>query len=111
MISDITKIQIEDARGTVVGVLYKKGDQLNGLCEWHNSSGELISFGYFENGLPVAGSFLNWSLFFGPPPDGKPYAITYYNKDWVTSFEESFLSSSPKYEVVLEFYSNGVKIK
>ena len=100
---------IKNSKGIVVAKISIKNAVLDGHCEWRNGEGELVAYGTFKKGMPYAGTFLNWSTFFSELKDN-PYGLPLYAKDWITVFEESFLSESPTYYKLLEFYYKGEKI-
>jgi hypothetical protein len=101
------ELVIKTADGEVVARLNAKGAALHGHCEWYDLRGDLVAYGFFKDGAPFTGTFLNWAKFFGDLSKEEPYEVTAYCRDWVTIFEASFRSESPKYEMVLEAYRKG----
>lgn len=109
--SEITnEVVVKTERGDVVARIRLKNDVLHDHCEWYDSFGMLVAYGFFENGHPFTGTFLNWANFFGDLSKEEPYQAGLYCQDWVTIFEASFLSEPPKYEMVIEAYFKGQKI-
>ena len=102
---------VKDDRQRTVAVMETADGLLNGKCEWYDSKHRLIAFGFFVNGTPRAGTFINWALFFSPEKGLKPYDVGFYCNDWVTIFEASFDSERPQYGRILEAYSDGSKIE
>ncbi|MEP6844389.1 MAG: hypothetical protein ABI861_00225 [Panacibacter sp.] len=107
--NNLNELVITNSSGIIVAKMNVKNSVLDGHCEWRNGEGQLVAYGTFRNGIPYVGTFLNWSVFFAQLR-ANPYGIDQYPKDWITLFEESFLSESPKYNMVLESYYNGEKI-
>ena len=108
----ITKdVVIKTDRGDVVARMNLKDAVLDEHCEWYDGLGNLVAYGFFNNGAPLTGTFLNWANFFSDFPQEDPFEGELYCQDWVTIFEASFLSESPKYELVTESYSNGRKLR
>jgi hypothetical protein len=98
------EVVIKTERGEVVARINLEDAVLHGHCEWYDGWGNLIAYGFFKNGTPFTGTFLNWTKFFGDLRKEDPYDAKAYCKDWVTVFEACFRSESPKYEMVIEAY-------
>ena len=103
------EIVLEKKKGEVVARISHRGSVLDGHCEWYDGRGDLVAYGFFKNGAPLTGTFLNWANFFPDSKEG-PYDATAYCQDWITTFESCFRSESPKYDLVIEAYCNGRKI-
>ncbi|NOU16598.1 MAG: hypothetical protein HOO91_03445 [Bacteroidales bacterium] len=103
-------IIIKNKRNETVGIMGIENGVLHGPCEWYNGQGKLISYGLFNEGYPIAGTFLNWANFSPISDKSNKYDLTFYCTDWITIFESSFLSESPKYEKLIEAYYNGLKL-
>jgi len=104
------EVVVKSKTGEVVGRMNLENGVLHGHCEWYDGWGNLVACGYFKNGAPFAGTFLNWTKFFGHVRQEEPYDPTVYCQDWVTIFESGFDSEPPKYDKVIEAYSRGTKI-
>jgi len=104
------KLIIKTEMGEVVARINLKGAQLHGHCEWFDGRGNLITYGFFKDGAPFAGTFLNWAKFLGQLSKENPYDFAAYCQDWVTIFEACFASEPPKYEMVIEAYYQGTEI-
>lgn len=104
------EIVIERQNGEVVARISRQDSLLHGHCEWYDGWGDLVAYGFFRNGAPLTGTFLNWANFFHDSTED-PYDATAYCQDWITTFESCFRSESPKYELVMEAYCNGRKIQ
>lgn len=101
---------IRNKRNELVAKAETKEGVLHGHCEWHNGIGSVISYGLFDDGSPMSGTFLNWAKYFPEFSKYDDYDPSIYCKDWITVFESGFLSESPKYEMVIEAYYNGVRL-
>jgi hypothetical protein len=101
------ELVIKTEVGAVVARINMKGAVLEGHCEWRDGSGDLVAYGFFKDGSPFTGTFLNWSKFFPEPNKAHPYEATTYAQDWVTKFEMVFRSERPKYDMLLEAYYRG----
>lgn len=111
MTEEAGKRIIRDGHHRTVAVMEVKDGLLDGKCEWYDSRGALVAFGFFRKGKPYAGTFINWTRFLPSKQGTQPYELEYYCADWVTLFESSFDSESPQYANVLEAYSNGSQIE
>lgn len=104
----ITKeIVIKNKLGEIVARINVRDNVLHGHCEWYDGSGNLIAYGFFMNGAPFTGTFLNWTNFLTQLRKENPYDVAVYCQDWVSVFEACFRSELPKYEMVIEAYFNG----
>ncbi|RPH32885.1 MAG: hypothetical protein EHM93_07515 [Bacteroidales bacterium] len=103
-------IIVRNKRNETVGLIGIEDGVLHGHCEWYNSKGKLISYGLFKKGYPFTGTFLNWSNFLPISNKNNKYDQEFYCKDWITIYESSFLSESPKYEKIIEAYCNGLRL-
>jgi len=101
------ELVIKTGAGETVGRVNLKEGVLDGHCEWYDGRGELVAYGFFKDGAPFTGTFLNWWKFFPEPHEADPYEATTYAQDWVTQFESFFRSERPKYEMILEVYYRG----
>lgn len=110
MAQTTTEIVVRSARGEMVARMNLEDEVLTGHCEWFNGWGDLVAYGFFKNGAPFTGTFLNWTRFFRHLPKENPYDATLYCQDFVTMFESSFASVPPKYELVIETYSSGRRV-
>jgi hypothetical protein len=99
---------ITNNEGRIIAKINYKGKVLNGTCEWYDAIGNLIVYGFFKNGVPFSGTFLNWSHFSQISKD-KPYDPINYCKDWVTIFEAAYDSVDPDYGSLIEVYVRGEK--
>lgn len=104
------EIIVKTEGGEIVARMNLKDAVLHGHCEWYDGLGNLVACGFFKNGAPFTGTFLNWTKFFGHIRKEDPYDPKVYCRDWVTIFESGFDSEPPKYEMVIEAYSKGTKI-
>ena len=89
MADTTNEIVIKTAQGTVVARINSKDATLDGHCEWYDTWSNLIAYGFFTNGAPFTGIFLNWAKFFGLHQED-PYDPKLYCQDWVTLFEVLF---------------------
>ncbi len=80
-------IVIKNDLGEVVARINVRDDVLHGHCEWRDGRGSLIAYGFFKDGAPFSGTFLNWSNFLNQLPKDNPYDAAAYCQDWVTIFE------------------------
>ncbi len=101
---------IRDHRGKTVAVMQIRDSLLDGKCEWYDGKGGLIACGFFKDGKPWAGTFLNWTLFMPEQDRAQPYDLVTHCKDWVSVFEASFDSEPPQYRKLIEVHSNGERI-
>lgn len=83
---------------------------LEGPCTWFDPRGDVIAIGWFQKGMPRAGTVLNWSRFMPPPDKVGPFDWEHYGRDWITLFEASFDSAPPDYGRVVETYLQGRKL-
>jgi hypothetical protein len=102
---------IQDQNGKTVAVMQLKNGVLDGKCEWFNGKGELVVYGFFKEGKPWAGTFLNWTLFMQGQNIKNPYDVAIHCRDWISLFEASFDSEIPHYEKLIEVYSIGKRLK
>jgi hypothetical protein len=111
-VAGVTKeIVIRSDGGEVVARMNLEEGVLHGHCEWYDLGSNLVAYGFFKNGLPFTGTFLNWARYFGALSDENSYDPQTYCKDWATIFEAGFDSELPRYELAVEAYSNGRKIQ
>ena len=101
---------IQNRMGHTVVRFSVKDGLLHGRCVWCDGSGNPVADGVFEQGRPLTGSFLNWANFFSDVSGAAAYDPKVYGQDWVTSFEECFLSERPKYDMVRETYRDGTRV-
>jgi hypothetical protein len=104
------EIVIKTKMEEVVARVNVKDAVLHGHSEWYDGRGNLIVYGFFEDGHPLTGTFLNWAKFLTQFNKENPYDAALYCQDWVTIFEACFLSELPKYEMVVEAFYKGTKI-
>ena len=104
------EVVIETERGAVVARMNLRDAALHGHCEWYDGRGDLVAYGFFQDGAPLTGTFLNWAKFLPGLSKEAPYDPAAYCRDQVTIFEACFLSEFPKYELVTEAYSKGRRI-
>lgn len=104
------EIVIKTTMQDIVARMNLKDTLLHGHCEWYDLRGNLVAYGFFKDGAPLAGTFLNWANFLGELPKENPYDAALYCQDWVTIFEACFASEPPNYKMVIEAYYNGTKI-
>lgn len=105
------EIIVQTSAGAIVARMNLEAGVLHGHCEWYDGWGNLVAYGFFHNGLPFTGTFLNWSRFFDDAATQDPYDANNYGKDWVTIFEAGFDSEPPNYERVIEAYWKGQRIQ
>jgi hypothetical protein len=108
--SEPSKTIIKNREGGVIARIDRRDAVLEGLCEWYDGQRNLLSCGVFHNGRPFAGTFLNWSNFFSEFEKDSPFDPAVYCRDWLSLFEASFRSESPKYEILIEAYFRGAKL-
>ena len=101
---------IQNNAGKTVAVMRLKESALDGKCAWYNGQGGLIAYGFFKNGKPWAGTFLNWTLFMQLKDKTRPYNVTNHCQDWVSLFEASYDSETAHYLLLVEVYSDGNRI-
>ena len=101
------EIVIKNDTGQIVARVNLRDAVLHGHCEWRDGRDNLVAYGFFKDGAPLTGTFLNWSRFLNQIPKSNPYDATLYCQDWVTVFEISFASEPPKYEMVIEAFYKG----
>jgi len=104
------EVIIKTTMAEIIARISLRDGKLHGHCEWYDLRGNLVSYGSFNNGMPVAGTFLNWANFLSQLGKEMPYDPSTYCRDWVTVFEVHFASELPNYRLVIEAYSNGMKI-
>lgn len=97
------------SNGKLVAKMHITANILDGTCEWYDVTGKLLVYGFFDNGIPFSGTFLNWSLFSNQILKDKPYDPSTYCKDWITLFEASYDSEMPDYKRLIEVYVKGEK--
>ncbi len=102
---------IINEEGRIIAKININGKVLNGTCEWYDANGNLIVYGFFKNGIPFSGTFLNWSDFSAQISKNNPYDPITYCRDWITLFEASYDSDVPDYKSLIEVYSRGEKFK
>lgn len=111
MTEQADKTVIRNADGErIVAIMDIADNMLNGTCVWYNGNGDPIAYGLFRQGVPWAGTFINWSTAFGEINKEDPYAVEAYCKDWVSIYEAGFDSISPTYRNLIEAYENGRRI-
>ena len=111
MTAPTDEIVIQNAIGNTVGRFNVKNELLHGRCVWFDGNGNPVADGIFEEGIPFTGSFLNWANFFPDVSKAAPYDLKVYRQDWVSRFEECFRSQRPKYDMVLETYVDGTRVR
>lgn len=94
----------------IVARLCVRDRVLHGHSEWYDLRGNLVAYGFFRDGIPIAGTFLNWANFFSQLSRENPYDTASYCQDWITVFEAHFASEPPSYRLVLEAYHNGIRL-
>lgn len=104
------KLTIRNETGDVVVAMSVQDGELDGLCEWFDGKGELVSVGLFKHGQPWSGTFLNWDRFLASEQSSSIYSMESYYKDWITLYESQFDSEKPDYELVVESYCRGKRI-
>jgi len=104
------EIIIRNNREELVARINTRDSLLHGHCEWYDGYGKLMAYGFFDNGVPFSGTFLNWGKFFAEFSKENPFEAALYSKDWVFLFEACFRSEAPKYEKVIEAYYKGAKM-
>jgi len=110
MSKKINNILIKNKQNELVALINVKDTVLHGHCEWYDKRGNLIAYGFFKNGAPFTGTFLNWTNFFTELRKENPYDAIVYCQDWVSKFEACFLSELPNYAMVIEAYYNGCRL-
>lgn len=110
MTSVENELVIKDESGNTVATMSIQNGELNGLCEWFDGKGELISVGLFKHGQPWSGTFLNWDRFLASEQGSSIYSMESYYKDWITFYESQFDSEEPDYEPVVETYCRGKRM-
>lgn len=101
---------ILDAQGRRIAEMTRSQGVLDGTCIWFDRRGQVLAIGWFLQGVPFAGTVLNWSRFMPPPDKTGPFDWEYYARDWITPFEASFDSAPPDYGAVVETYLRGRKL-
>jgi hypothetical protein len=96
--------------GETVARIGMKDKVLHGHCEWYDLRGNMVAYGFFRDGVPIAGTFLNWANVLGQLDKATPYDAAAYCQDWVTVFEAHYASQPPDYTLVAEAYCNGARI-
>ena len=110
MVESTKEIAMNNKLEKIVARINVKDTVLHGHCEWYDGRGNLIAYGFFKNGVPFTGTFLNWANFLTQLSKENAYDAAVYCQDWVSKFEGCFLSELPKYEMVIEAYYKGCRL-
>lgn len=101
---------VKGESGNIVARMSVRDGELNGQCRWFDGAGELVAVGFFKQGRPWSGTFLNWSSFL-PGDEGSPtYSQQRHGRDWITLYESTFDSVAPDYQPIIEAYCKGKRI-
>ena len=59
MVESTKEIAMNNKLEKIVARINVKDTVLHGHCEWYDGRGNLIAYGFFKNGVPFTGTFLN----------------------------------------------------